>query len=85
MNKKTVGWGLVIGGGLLQVAEGLAHADAALNNLTYDETAIGSLVGGVENYLPVSLGWSMVIVGASILWDIQHVPYRTKWVHFATL
>lgn len=70
---KNWGWGFLITGGALQTVEGLAHADATLNNLNYNETAIGSLVDPIESMLPVSLGWTLIIIGASILWFVPWI------------
>lgn len=65
---KTWGWGLIIAGGLLQAVETMQKADAAVNNVPFNTTGYGKIIGSVENYLPASLGWSMVGVGAVIVY-----------------
>lgn len=65
---KKWGWGLVIVGGLLQIVETTQKADATLNNVTFDKTPFGSWLAPVENVLPLPLGWSMLGVGAAIIY-----------------
>lgn len=76
--REKIGWGLIIVGGVLQVSEGFAHADATLNNLQFSETAIGSLVAPVEAKLPTSLGWTLLIVGAGVLWVLPYLQKKVK-------
>jgi hypothetical protein len=76
--REKIGWGLIIVGGVIQVAEGFAHADATLNNIQFSETAIGSLVAPVESKLPVSVGYSLIILGAGILWVLPYIQKVTK-------
>lgn len=73
--REKIGWGLIIFGAVLQVSEGLGQADATLNNIQYSETAIGKIVAPVEAKLPVSLGYSLLILGAGVLWVL---PYLQK-------
>lgn len=66
--RKTIGWGLLIVGAITQVAEGFAHADAELGGVTFDQTAIGAIVGPAEKVLPVSVGYTLIVAGALTLW-----------------
>lgn len=68
--RKTIGWGLLILGGVTQVAEGFAHADAQLGGVTFDQTAIGAIVGPAETVLPLSMGYTLMIAGALTLWAL---------------
>jgi hypothetical protein len=68
--REKIGWGLILGGAGLQVIEGFAHADAQLNNIQFSETAVGKLVSPVEGKLPFSLGWTLLLSGAAVLWLI---------------
>lgn len=65
---KKYGWGLLVVGGLLQIAETVQKADATVNNVTFDKTPIGSILVPIENVLPIPLGWSLVGAGAAILY-----------------
>lgn len=65
---KKYGWGLLVVGGLLQITETVQKADAMVNNVTFDKTPIGSILVPIENVLPIPLGWSLVGVGAAILY-----------------
>jgi len=67
MTYQKVGWTMLISGGVLQVLEGFAHADATLNNVEYNQTAVGKLVAPVETMLPISLGWTLIVIGASLV------------------
>lgn len=68
-----VGWWLLIGGGALQLAEGVGQADATLNNLQFSDTAIGKVVDPFEKFLPIPLGWTLVIIGATLIWVIPRI------------
>lgn len=74
--RERIGWGLVILGGTIQIVEGFAHADATLNNIQYSETAIGGLLAPLEEKLPVSLGWTLLIAGAGVLWLVPLVSKK---------
>lgn len=65
---KTWGWGLVIVGGLLQAVETMQKANATVNNVPFNTTAYGKLIGPVEEVLPAPLGWSLVGIGAVVLY-----------------
>jgi hypothetical protein len=73
MTRKQIGWAFLILGGTLQVAEGLAQADATLNGLQFNQTAIGSIVAPVEKVLPISMGWTVLLVGAALVWVVPWV------------
>jgi hypothetical protein len=64
---KQVAWGLVIVGGVLQMAESAAQASATLNNTLFSQSTIGSIVAPIEKYTPVSLGWTLLITGSVLL------------------
>jgi hypothetical protein len=68
MNRKTIGWGLLVVGAAVQILEGFGQADATLNNVSFDQTAAGALLAPIDNMLPVSLGYTMIIAGALVLW-----------------
>jgi hypothetical protein len=68
--RKQIGWGLLIVGGILQVAEGFAQADATLGNVTYDQTAVGSIVAPIEKVLPIPLGYTLIVAGAIVLFAL---------------
>lgn len=65
---KAWGWGLIVIGGLLQIVESTQKADATLNNVPFNTTGYGKLIGPLENVLPVPLGWSLLGTGAAILY-----------------
>ena len=73
MDRAHIGWTLIALGIGVQVLEGLAHADAQLAGVTYDQTAIGAIVGPIENYLPISLGWALLGTGAAVVWLVPLV------------
>ncbi len=68
MNYKHIGTILLIGGGILIVVEATAGADAATNNVDFSQTAVGRIVYPVEQYLPISLGLALALMGAGIIW-----------------
>lgn len=68
MTTSHLGWGLVIGGIAVQALESMAQSDATLNNTTFANTGIGKLAAPIEKFLPVSLGFSMMLVGVACLW-----------------
>lgn len=65
-----IGWALLIVGAVTQIAEGFAHADATLGNVTFDQTAIGAIVGPAEKVLPFSVGYTLIAAGALTLWAL---------------
>ena len=67
---KTCGWLLLIGGLLVQAAETTARADAQLNNVNFNDSGFGKLVGPVEKVLPISFGWALTLTGAAVLWVV---------------
>lgn len=66
--RKTIGWGFLVIGAVVQVVEGLAQADATLNNTSFDQTAAGVILAPIDKMLPVSLGYTLMITGALVLW-----------------
>jgi hypothetical protein len=73
MNSKHVGWLLLVGGAVVQVAETMGQAQANLNGLQFQDTTVGTLVAPIEKVLPVSLGWTLIISGAVVLWILPHL------------
>lgn len=73
MKAAHVGYGLLAAGTILQVVEGFAHADAVLNNTNFSDSAVGKLVTPVEGFLPISLGWTLIVVGAGLVWILPMV------------
>jgi len=65
--KKQIGWGLVITGTLVQIAESSAKASALLNNTQFSASTIGAIVAPIEQYTPLSLGWTLLAAGAITL------------------
>jgi hypothetical protein len=68
-----LGWTLIAIGAATEVAEMVAKNDAALKNLQFQDTKVGMITAPIEKVLPVSLGLSMIIVGAAILWIMPHL------------
>lgn len=68
MTAKHVGYAMVIVGIPLQIVESMAKQSAILNNTNFSDSSIGKLVQPVENFLPVSLGFTLVIVGVGLIW-----------------
>lgn len=62
-----LGWGLVIVGTVLQMAESAAKASATLNNVQFNTTTLGALVAPIEKITPLPLGWTLLISGAAVL------------------
>lgn len=73
MNHKHVGWGLIVVGGLVQIAESSAQSSAALNNTQFSASQIGAIVTPIENYLPIQLGWTLVISGVLVLFVLPMI------------
>jgi hypothetical protein len=71
--RMKIGWGLLIIGAFVQVAEGFAQADATLANVTFDQTAVGAIVAPAEKVLPISLGYTLIVAGALTLWALPLV------------
>ena len=67
MNTKTLGWGLLIGGTVLQAAESTAQSSATLNNTLFASTTIGAIVTPIEKFTPMPLGWCLLLLGGAIL------------------
>lgn len=62
-----LGWGLVIVGTVLQMAESTAQASATLNNVQFSTTTIGALVTPLEKFTPLPLGWTLLLLGGGVL------------------
>lgn len=74
--RQKLGWGLIIVGVFVQVAEGFAQADATLANTTFDQTAVGAIVAPAEKMLPLSLGYTLIVAGALTLWALPLVGVK---------
>ena len=72
---KQAGWILLAGGAALEIAEIMAKSqtNSAQGNATFDQTALGKLVAPIEQVLPLSLGWSLIAMGAIIVWVIPYI------------
>jgi hypothetical protein len=73
MNAKHAGWVLLVGGAAVQIAETMGKASAQLNGLQYQDSKIGAVVAPLEKILPLSLGWTMIMVGAALVWVVPHL------------
>jgi len=69
---KKVGWGLIIIGALVQASQAANQANAAVNNVSASDTNTGWLAQA-NSYLPFPLGWSMMGVGAGLVWVVPLV------------
>jgi hypothetical protein len=67
MNKKTIGYSLIGLGAVIQVVEGIYQSEAAINNITYDQTAFGAILGPLEKKLPIPLGYMLLVAGVVII------------------
>lgn len=67
---KKLGWGLLIAGGLLSIAEGVASADASVAGTPFDSTSIGKIEGMIPNPTPFQLGTLLLGAGAVALWIV---------------
>lgn len=67
MNKKQVAYSLMGIGALIQVVEGIYQSEAAINNINYDQTSFGALIGPLEKRLPIPLGYMLLIAGVLVL------------------
>lgn len=72
---KQVGYLLLGGGAILQVSESMAKAsvNSAQGNATFDQTPFGKIVAPIDSFLPVPLGWTLIILGAVIVWVLPHI------------
>jgi hypothetical protein len=68
-----LGWTLLAIGAATQVAETMAHQEAALKELQFQDTKVGMIVAPIEGVLPISLGWTLIAIGAVILWVLPHL------------
>lgn len=62
-----IGTSLLIGGGVLMIAEASAGADANVTGVPFCQTAVGGIVQPIEKYLPFSLGFTLLIIGGIVL------------------
>jgi hypothetical protein len=67
MTKKHVAYGLIGLGAVIQVVEGIYQSEASIQNVTYDQTAFGALIGPLEKKLPIPLGYMLLVAGVLIL------------------
>jgi hypothetical protein len=74
--RTTIGWGLLIAGVGVQIAQAMAQADASLNNTTLDTTTFGQVVGPINAKLPSSLGLLLAGAGAMTLWVLPLVGVK---------
>lgn len=70
-----LGWGLVIGGGVLSLAEGIAIADVATTGIPFEQSPLGKIEAAIPNPTPFEPGTIFLIAGAAILWI---VPFLIK-------
>jgi hypothetical protein len=62
-----LGWGLVATGAALQFVESSDKAAAASNNTNFSATTLGAFIGPIETFLPISLGYTLVLLGGVIV------------------
>lgn len=67
MSTANIGWAFLAVGGLIQIATGMYESSAQLNNVTFDQTTFGQLVGPINKILPIPLGYSAMIVGGFLV------------------
>lgn len=67
MNKKHLAYALIGLGGLIQVVEGIYQSEASIQNITYDQTSFGAIIGPLEKRLPIPLGYMLLVAGVLIL------------------
>jgi hypothetical protein len=70
---KKIGWGLIVLGVAVQIAESMAQSSATLNNTQYSASTIGAIVAPVEKVLPMQLGYTLIAAGAATLWLLPMV------------
>jgi hypothetical protein len=77
---KALGYGLLVGGAILQTAEIMAKqtTNAAQGGQPFAETALGKFVAPIESKLPLSLGWTLVVIGAILVWVAPHLGIGGK-------
>lgn len=75
-NMRHLGYGLLIVGGLTQVAESYAQNSAKVTNVPFAQTDFGKIVAPVEAVLPFSLGWTLIIAGAGLVWLLPLVSKK---------
>lgn len=68
MTHRHLGWALLITGGVLSLAEGLAIADSNVSGIPVSQSAIGKLEAAIPNPTPFQLGTLVLLAGASVLW-----------------
>jgi hypothetical protein len=68
MTRYGFGWGLIVLGIAVQVAESMAQSTATLNNTQFSASTIGKVVAPIEKYLPIQAGYSLIVAGAGVLW-----------------
>ena len=69
----VAGWGLLIAGGVLSLAEGVAIADANSTGIPFEQSPVGKIEAMVPNPTPFEPGTLLLIAGASLLWIVPFV------------
>lgn len=69
------GWGLLIAGGALSLAEGVASADVTTTGIPFEQSPVGKIEASIPNPTPFQPGTILLIAGASLLWI---VPFLIK-------
>jgi hypothetical protein len=67
---RSVGYIILGVGSVLEIQEYLGRQDALNNGTNYNDTIVGNAVYSIEQYLPTTLGWALMIAGASIVWIV---------------
>lgn len=72
-DSKHIGWGLLIAGVALSIAEGMAINDATVNGTPIDQSTVGKLEAKIPNPTPFQLGTLLLIGGAFTLWVLPMI------------
>jgi len=73
MTGKEIGIIAIVIGGGLQIVESMEKSSSVLNGTNFNQTTIGSMLAPIENVLPFSLGWTIVLIGAALVWIVPIV------------
>ncbi len=67
------GWGLLVVGGVLSLAEGIAISDVGATGVPFEQTPVGKIEAKIPNPTPFQPGTILLIAGASLLWILPFI------------
>lgn len=67
------GWGLLVAGGVLSLAEGIAISDVSTTGIPFEQSPVGKIESAIPNPTPFQPGTILLIAGASLLWIVPFI------------